>query len=72
MESFGSARLASVATISEPGSLTRGDAKDELFDYLFKEKQFANVPSAEDFPEQMFKNIEAYDDGEEPYYSLSG
>ena len=46
------------------------DEDDELYKYLFHEKQFANVPTSSDFPEQMFKNISAYDATDEPYSSL--
>jgi hypothetical protein len=46
------------------------DEDDELFKYLFHEKQFSNVPTSSDFPEHMFKNISAYDASDEPYSSL--
>lgn len=45
--------------------------EDELFTYLFKDKQFANIPTAEDFPSNMFKNIDAYEATLSPYMDLT-
>jgi hypothetical protein len=65
------ARSSVGASASIPEAKVKvADEDDELYKYLFHEKQFANVPTSSDFPEHMFRNISAYDASDEPYLSL--